>query len=105
MSTVVVRYRTKPEQADENQRLVEAVFAALAAQRPDGLRYMTLRLADNTFVHVAEVTADANPLSELDAFAAFSGGVADRCEPGDGPNPQPATVVGAYGFPISRAAS
>ena len=100
MSTVVVRYRTKPEAADENQRLVEAVFAALAAKQPDGLRYVTLRLADNTFVHVAEVTAGTNPLSELDAFAAFSGGVADRCAPGDGPNPQPATVVGSYRFPI-----
>jgi hypothetical protein len=100
MSTVVVRYRTQPEQADENQRLVETVFAALAAEQPDGLRYMTFRLADNTFVHVAEVTADTNPLTELDAFAAFSGGVADRCAPGGGPNPQPATVVGSYGFPI-----
>jgi hypothetical protein len=105
MSTVVVRYRPKPEHADENQRLVEAVFQALAEKQPDGLRYITLRLADGTFVHVADVTADTNPLGELDAFAVFSAGVADRCEPGEGPNPQPATVVGSYGLPILAAGS
>ena len=105
MSTVVVRYRTKPELADENQRLVEAVFAALAERQPPGLRYVTLRLADDTFVHVAEVTADTNPLSELDAFAAFSSSVGDRCQPGEGPNPQPATVIGAYGIALGGAAS
>ena len=31
MSVVVVRYRTKPDRADENQALVEQVFAELAA--------------------------------------------------------------------------
>jgi hypothetical protein len=105
MSTVVVRYRPKPELADENQRLVEAVFQALTEQQPDGLRYITLRLGDGTFVHVAEVTADTNPLGALDAFAAFSAGVADRCEPGEGPNPQPATVVGSYGLPLRASGS
>ena len=45
MSVVVVRYRTRPERADENQALVEKVFAELAASRPDGLRYATFRLA------------------------------------------------------------
>ncbi len=105
MSTVVVRYRTKPELADENQRLVQAVFASLAEEQPDGLRYVSLRLADDTFVHVAEVTADTNPLGALDAFAAFSAGVADRCEPGEGPNPQPATVVGSYRLPLGAAGS
>ena len=53
MSTTVVRYRTKPEHADENQRLVEGVFAELAATKPAGLTYATYRLADGTFVHVA----------------------------------------------------
>ena len=40
--TKVVRYRTKPEQADENARLIEAVFAELADQEPDGLHYADL---------------------------------------------------------------
>ena len=32
--TKVVRYRTKPEHADENARLIEAVFTELADQQP-----------------------------------------------------------------------
>ena len=31
--TTIVRYRTRPEAAEENARLVEAVYAALADRR------------------------------------------------------------------------
>lgn len=98
MSTLVIRYTPKAAEADENQRLVEAVFAELAATEPDGLRYATFRLADGSFVHVADVEGDTNPLTESAAFAAFSAGVADRCEDGQGPSAQPATLVGSYRF-------
>lgn len=96
MGTVVVRYRPKADQADHNQELVEAVFAELAANEPGGLRYATFRLADGTFVHIAEVEGDNNPLGENEAFAAFQAGIGERCEDGEGPNPQPATLVGSY---------
>ncbi|MGI9597345.1 MAG: hypothetical protein ACR2QK_14375 [Acidimicrobiales bacterium] len=95
MSTVVVRYTPKSDQADENQRLVEAVFAELAAKQPDGLRYATLRLEDGTFVHIADVEGD-NPLGSTEAFPAFQAGIVERCEEGQGPNPQPAALVGNY---------
>ena len=42
MGATIVRYRTKPDRADENQALVEKVFAELDADRPAGLRYATL---------------------------------------------------------------
>ena len=71
MSTVVVRYRPAPDRADENQALVEAVFAELAETQPDGLRYATLRLDDGTFVHIAEIEGDENPLATTAAFAEF----------------------------------
>lgn len=96
MGTVVVRYRTKPELADENQALVEAVFAELAAADPGGVRYATFRLADNTFVHIADVEADPNPLGSIAAFGEFQKDIGDRCEPEEGPNPQAATLVGSY---------
>lgn len=96
MSTIVVRYRPKPEHADHNQELVEDVFAELAATDPGGLRYATFRLGDGTFVHIAEIDGDDNPLSTNAAFAAFQANIADRCEEGDGPDPQPATLVGSY---------
>jgi hypothetical protein len=34
----VIRYTTRPDWADENERLVGEVFAGLATDRPDGLR-------------------------------------------------------------------
>jgi hypothetical protein len=98
MNTIVVRYRCKPDRADENQRLVDDVFAELAASDPGDFRYATFRLADDTFVHIAQVE-EHNPLGELEAFARFQRDLADRCA--DGPDPQPAHLVGAYLFDIS----
>src|SRR5258707_1120111 len=50
---LVIRYEMKPETADENQRLIEAVFAELAETKPDTVRYAALRLEDGvSFVHV-----------------------------------------------------
>ena len=96
---VIVRYRTKPERADENQRLVEAVFAALAQREPEGLSYATFRLDDGvSFVHVATVDTDdgSNPLNALEQFEAFSRDVVDRCD--EPPTVQVATLVGSYRF-------
>ena len=96
MSTVVVRYRPIADRADENQRLVEAVFAELGTAGPRGLRYATFRLADGTFLHIADIEGDTNPLASTAAFAEFQHEIDDRCEPGHGPDPQPATLVGSY---------
>ena len=96
MSTIVVRYRPASDRADENQALVEAVFAELAEAQPDGLRYATFRLDDGTFVHIADVEGDENPLAANAAFAEFQREIGERCAGGEGPNAQPATVVGSY---------
>jgi hypothetical protein len=93
--TKVIRYRTKPASADENERLIRDVFAELAARNPDGLRYAAFRLDDGvSFVHVVELESDENPLSASPAFAAFQAGIGDRCE--DGPTPADATAIGNF---------
>jgi hypothetical protein len=96
--SVIVRYKTRADAADENQRLVQRVFAELAQDDPGGLRYATFRLADGvTFVHVATVDGEVNPLQKVSAFAEFQREIADRCvEP---PAPADATLIGAYGWP------
>jgi hypothetical protein len=96
MPTIVVRYRPTAEQADHNQRLVEAVYSELATTRPADFTYTTLRLADGTFIHTAEIGEGGSPLDELPSFAAFLDGIAERCESGHGPNPQAATVIGSF---------
>jgi hypothetical protein len=94
--TVVVRYRVSPEAADENARLVEAVYAALAELEPADFRYVTYRLDDGvSFVHVAH-HGPTNPLASLPAFAEFQRELPQRCvEP---PAPSEASVVGSYGM-------
>jgi hypothetical protein len=94
--TVVVRYRTRPDAAEENARLVEGVFTSLAEVEPGDFRYTTYRLADGvTFVHVARFAGTENPLATLPAFAEFQRELAQRCV--EQPAPSEATVVGTYG--------
>jgi hypothetical protein len=95
----IVRYRTRPEAAEENQRLVEKVFADLGAEDPGGLRYATFRLADGvSFVHVVVHEGDDDPLGASSAFAAFQQGIGDRVtEP---PKADEATLVGSYRFGV-----
>jgi hypothetical protein len=92
----VVRYTTRPDTADENEQLIKAVFAQLAEQRPKGLRYVAVRLDDGvSFVHVAVLEDEHNPLAGLSAFGEFVSTINERCA--DGPTPASGTVVGAYG--------
>ena len=96
MAHVVVRYKVTEGRGDENQALVEAVFAELADTQPEGLKYATFRLADGvSFVHVADVDGDS-PLNDSPAFAAFTADIVERCD--EPPAPSPATVVGQYGL-------
>ena len=97
MKAVVVRYQAKPERADENQKLIEAVFSDLEARRPNGFTYNVFRLEDGvSFVHVVieHDVEQPDSLQDVPAFQAFVAGVADRCDVA--PVAMGATVVGAY---------
>ena len=97
MKTVVVRYKIKPEFADENQRLIEQVFAQLAREQTQGLRYQSFRLEDGvSFMHVAtrEGGPDTSPLVQLEAFKAFAAGMKDRAQ--EPPVTTEVTVIGSF---------
>ena len=99
MRTVVVRYETKPDRAEENQRLVENVYAELAERRPDNFRYITFRLEDGvSFVHFVENEGGSNPisLSDIAAFQEFQREIAARCAVQ--PAASGAAVVGSHRF-------
>ena len=80
-NSMVIRYTVRPEAAEENQRLVQNVFAELADNQPDGLHYATFRLADGvSFVHVVSADGEDNPLLKTAAFAEFQRNIADRVD-------------------------
>ena len=96
MKRTLVRYKTKPERAQENAQLIEQVFRELKAKAPDGVRYLCLKLEDGTFVHFATVESmdGAHPITSLEAFRAFQSGIKERCM--ELPQSGDATIVGNY---------
>lgn len=97
INAAVVRYETRSDAADENEKLVRQVFDELNRERPEGLRYTAIRLADGVgFVHLVIVEGDRDPLSSSAAFAEFRSRLADRLV--GPPERTPATVVGSYRF-------
>ncbi len=95
---LVTRYAMRStEDADENQRRIEAVFDELAATQPETVSYLVFRLEDDSFVHVSfhEEAEDAvNPITSTAAFAHFQDGHDERRS---GPvDQQRAELVGAY---------
>ena len=96
MKRTLVRYKIKPEQVQENARLIKLVFQELKAKSPDGARYVVLQLDDGTFVHftTVESTDGAHPITSLEAFRAFQSGIKERCM--DLPQSGDATILGNY---------
>jgi hypothetical protein len=96
-TTKVIRYRTKPEHADENKELIRDVFAELAGKHPGGLHYVAFCLDDGvSFLHVAVLDDEVNPLTSSPAFAKFQSGIGERCA--EGPVPSDASMIGSYGL-------
>jgi hypothetical protein len=78
----IVRYTVKPDRADENERLVRAVFEELRRLKPAGLRYATLREKGGLgFMHLVAYDQEGAPkMTDFAAFRAFSAEIKDRCE-------------------------
>jgi hypothetical protein len=96
MKRTLVRYKTKPEWAQENAQLIARVFEELKAKSPDGVRYLCLKLEDGTFMHFATVERSdgVHPITSLGAFRAFQSGIKERCM--ELPQSGDATIVGNY---------
>ncbi len=81
MDRLMIRYRVKPDQLGRHLGLLRAVYAELAAIRPDGLRFATLRLPDQlSFVDIAVGPDLPGPLPQLQAFRDFRADLEQRCD-------------------------
>jgi len=97
MNTTIVRYETKSDRAEENQRLIEAVFLELAEREPEGFTYKVFRLDDGvSFIHVVieHDVEDPESLQDLPAFQSFVSGIGDRCD--RPPVASGASIIGSY---------
>jgi hypothetical protein len=95
MALQIIRAGVKPEHAAGLEAAAVKVFAALHELQPDGLRYASLRVTDDSYLILLEVAdGTANPLPSIPAFQEFQAGL-----PGwlSGPPViEPASVVGGY---------
>jgi hypothetical protein len=99
MKRIMVRYKVKPERADENEALIRDVFTELAEKSPEGLSYASFKLDDGvSFVHVASIDTSngSNPLADTAAFKAFQAEIKDRCD--EPPKAVELNTIGAYRF-------
>ncbi|WP_298740397.1 antibiotic biosynthesis monooxygenase [uncultured Chitinophaga sp.] len=97
MKRVMLSYRVKADQAEENERLIKQVFKQLFRQLPEGVQYSVYRQSDGvSFVHIAafEDRAADQLFAALPAFKDFRAAIRERCDE------QPVTVhveeLGAY---------
>jgi hypothetical protein len=94
---VMVRYRVKAERIEQHEALIRNVFEELAQTTPPGIRYGAFKLPDGvSFVHLAFVSAEKNPLDALAAFKAFGERIKERCD--EPPVVMDLTTVGTFGL-------
>ena len=77
----LLRYKTKPQHAAENEQLVRAVFDEIHRVQPEGIRYSTFLLDDGlTFVNIVatETSSGLAPLGQLQAYQRIQQGKYDR---------------------------
>jgi len=97
MKRQIVIYKAKPEHNAENERLLKDVFEELHAKQSPDVRYVTVRLGDDTYVHIVFTDTpegEPGPLSKLGAFRAYQAEVRSRLQAP--PSTGEATIIGDY---------
>jgi hypothetical protein len=94
---LMITYQAEDDGVAEVTSATEKAFAAVEAQRPDGLRYAYLRRADSgEFLALLELDEGIeNPLPGIQATRDLQATVA-RWATGPAPVPQPFELVGDY---------
>ena len=97
MPVLMIRYQVAEEGVPEVVSAVSKAFAAIASERPDGIRYAYLRRPDSTEFVALLMLEDGveNPLPGIDAARELQATVA-KWATGNAPVPQPFSILGAY---------
>jgi hypothetical protein len=95
MALQIVRAGVKPEHAADLEAAAAKVFASLSELQPDGLRYASLRMDDDSYLILVEVAdGTESPLPSIAAFQEFQAGL--RGWLSGAPVIESASVVGSY---------
>ena len=96
MASSMIRYKVRPDRADENESLVKAVYEQLNRERPAGLHYATFKLPDGvSFMHIViDSDQPGRILNDVAAFKAFVADIESRCD--EPPVATELTTVGSY---------
>lgn len=96
MASSMIRYKVRPDLADENESLVKAVYEQLNRERPEGLHYATFKLPDGvSFMHVViDSDEPGRILNEVAAFKVFVADIESRCD--EPPVATELATVGSY---------
>ena len=98
MALQIVRAGIKPGHAADLEAAAAKVFTALSELQPHGLRYVSLRVADDSYLILLEVAdGTENPLPSMPAFQEFQAGL--RGWLSGVPVIESASVVGSYRAP------
>jgi hypothetical protein len=97
MSVLMISYQVADDGAGEVTSAIEKAFAAVEAQRPDGVRYAYLRCADSgQFLALLQLDDGVeNPLPAIEAARDLQATVASWAT-GPAPVPQAYEVLGDY---------
>lgn len=96
MNVTMIRVRVRPESVGSVDEAVEAMFAALRRDQPEGVSYASCKLADGaTYVILLGLEEGIeNPLPAVAEFRDFQEALPGwLAEP---PTPEQLTVVGSY---------
>ena len=97
MPTLMVRYEIAEDGVDDVVKAVEAAFAEVNEQRPDGIRFSYWHRAGSTeFLSVLELDEGVEtPLLAIGAAKELQSVIA-KWVVGDPPTPQPLRLLGSY---------
>lgn len=80
MPLVVIRYQLRPEQVEENLRLLDEVYREMHTVRPAGLSYTTIQLDDDvSFLAIVSGAAGPGVLTGLPVFQHYRTTLDQRC--------------------------
>ena len=77
MTTIMITAEARPEHVADIEAAAAEVFVALEQDRPEGLQYASMRLADGVtyVILVAWPDGEPNPLMAVPAYQAFAKGL------------------------------